>query len=277
LSSVSSWYARRFLAFVHIEKAAGTTFIHMLRRNFFLRYLDVRPYSLASSGVFTARDLELSLRINPRLCAFGGHAVRPLGDLCDVFPNIRFVTILRDPVRRYISQFLYGNAVLNLKMTFEQFLADEHTHDFQTRKIAGHADLHLAKAILKERFLTVGLVEQYDQFLSILADRLEPERFICAYETRNAGSYPREEVELFGTYESAIREVNQVDAALYRHVQKQLGADNGCLGRNLHSVRTMGIGDHMKYYADGALRKAFYEPVTGLLRFRNGLPMKGSY
>src|SRR5918993_986357 len=124
-------YARRFIAFVHIEKAAGTTFIHILRRHFFLRYLDVRPYSPDSNSVFTARDLELSLKVNPWLRAFGGHAVRPIGDLYDVFPAIRFITILRDPVRRYISQSLYGNAVLKLNLTFDEFLADAHTHDFQ--------------------------------------------------------------------------------------------------------------------------------------------------
>src|SRR5688572_9379809 len=180
-STASSLHARRFIAFVHIEKAAGTTFIHILRRNFFLRYLDVRPYSPISNGIFTARDLELSLRVNPCLYAFGGHAVRPLGDLCVDFPNIRFVTILRDPVRRYISQYLYGNAVLKLNLTFDQFLSDERTHNFQVRKIAGQADLALAKRVLDERFLTVGLLEKFDQFLSRLSARLHPELFNCVY------------------------------------------------------------------------------------------------
>jgi hypothetical protein len=62
---------RACVVFVHIEKAAGTTFIHTLRRNYFLRYLDVRPFSPASNSIFTARDLELSLRVNPWLMAFG--------------------------------------------------------------------------------------------------------------------------------------------------------------------------------------------------------------
>jgi hypothetical protein len=269
--------ARRFIAFVHIEKAAGTTFIHILRRNFFLRYLDVRPFSSASNALFTARDLELSLRVNPWLYAFGGHAVRPLGDLGDAFPNVRFVTILRDPVRRYISQYLYGNAVLKLNLSFDEFLSDERTHNFQTRKIAGVPDLQLAKRMLRDRFMAVGLVEKLDQFLNTLASRLQPEKFDAAYEARNVGSYPQEEVDLFETYGPMIREVNQVDAALYQHVQSMLQADADAAAGADHPVRSMGFSDRFKYFTDGVLRKAYYEPVTGLMRVRNGLPMKGSY
>ncbi|HMU91316.1 MAG TPA: hypothetical protein PKC33_11515, partial [Pseudomonadales bacterium] len=69
------------LAFVHIEKAAGTTFIHILRRNFFLRYLDVRPYGIESGGLFLSGDLRISTRILPGLKCFSGHAVTPYSDL----------------------------------------------------------------------------------------------------------------------------------------------------------------------------------------------------
>lgn len=267
--------ARPFIAFVHIEKAAGTTFIHILRRNFFLRYLDVRPYSPASNAIFTARDLQLSLRLNPWLRAFGGHAVRPFGDLAETYPNIRFVTILRDPARRYISQYLYGNAVLNLKLTFDEFLADPRTHDFQTRKIAGEADVARAIQILNQRFLAVGLVERLDQFLMTLTARLQPGKFRGAYEARNVGSYPNEEIELFNAHVDAINEVNQADVVLYRHVQKMLDETDPIGPRQ--TAEALSWRDRAKYFVDGAMRKAYYEPVTGLIRIRNGLTMKGSY
>ncbi|MEX2150344.1 MAG: hypothetical protein WD793_09005 [Steroidobacteraceae bacterium] len=266
---------RAFVAFVHIEKAAGTTFIHILRRNYFLRYLDVRPYSPASNSIFTARDLELSLRVNPWLHAFGGHSVRPIGDLCDTFPNIRFVTILREPARRYISQYLYGNAILKLDLSFEEFLADSRTHDFQTRKIAGSADAARAIHILRTRFLAVGLVENLSKFLATLTIRLRPERFHGAHEPRNVGSYSREEAELLDAHGAAIAEVNQVDDALYRHVQKMVNESPQLDGRQ--QIPMLGHRDRLKYFLDGALRKAYYEPVTGLMRVRNGLTMKGSY
>jgi hypothetical protein len=267
--------ARPFIAFVHIEKAAGTTFIHILRRNFFLRYLDVRPYSPASNAIFTARDLQLSLRLNPWLRAFGGHAVRPFGDLCGCFPNIRFVTILREPARRYISQYLYGNSVLNLGVSFDQFLADPNTHDFQTRKIAGDANVARAIQILNERFLAIGLVEKLDQFLATLSSRLRPERFHGAYEARNVGRYSNEEIELFKAHSTAIYEVNQADVLLYRQVDQMLNeSDQPGAERQ---VDPLSCGDRIKYFVDGALRKTYYEPVTGLMRIRNGLPMKGSY
>lgn len=266
---------RAFVGFVHIEKAAGTTFIHALRRNYFLRYLDVRPYSSASNSIFTARDLELSLRVNPWLRAFGGHSVRPFGDLCETFPNIRFVTILREPARRYISQYLYGNAILKLNLSFEDFLADGRTHDFQTRKIAGEADSERAIDILRTRFLAVGLVENLNQFIATLTIKLRPERFHGAYEARNVGRYSKEEAELLDTYGAAIEEVNQVDEALYRHVQRMVRASEHFASR-LH-IPPLSALDRVKYFLDGAVRKAYYEPVTGLMRLRNGVSMKGSY
>lgn len=268
---------RPFIGFVHIEKTAGTTFTHLLRRNYFLRYLDVRPYSASSNGIFTARDLELSLRINPWLRVFGGHAIQPFGDLCDVFPNIRFVTIFRDPVKRYISQFLYGNTVLNLNVTFDQFLSDERTHNFQTRKIAGQANSELAMKILGERFLAFGLVEKFDHFLSKLALKLKPQPFKCAYEIRNVGSTATEEAKLLNSYEQQIRAVNQVDSELYQHVRSLWEADISDPAEDFHPDRRVRLRDRVKHYADGALRKVYYEPVTGLLRLRNGLAMKGSY
>jgi hypothetical protein len=275
-----SWSIRRsnsFLAFVHIEKAAGTTFIHILRRNFFLRYLDVRPMSPLSAGLFSAKDLRRSLRVNPFLRAFGGHSVRPIGDLCEHFPDIRFVTILRDPIRRYISQFLYGNAVLNLNNTFEKFLDDENTHNFQTKKLAGSPCVATAKSLLSDYFLAVGVVEQFDNFLTVLASRLLPQKFETWHEARNVGTYARAEEELFARYENLVRSVNQADAELYEHVQQQVTRQ--VVG--MYPSKTSGGGSRLrgrfKSYADAAWRKLYCEPLTGSMRRVNGLPMKGSY
>jgi hypothetical protein len=266
-----------FLAFVHIEKAAGTTFIHILRRNFLFRYLDVRPLSQSSGGIFLAKDLRVSLKVNPFIVAFGGHSVRPVGDLCDAFPGTRFVTILRDPIRRYISQFLYGNAVLNLNNTFERFLADENTHDFQTRKIAGSPSVATAKALLEKNFLAVGIVELFDIFLAELAARLRPFQFDTWHEARNVGGYAHAEAELLSRFEGAIRAVNQSDIELYEHVREKYCAGSVEIEATQRGPSSSRPKRLAKSYLDGALRKLYYEPVTGAIRMAGGLPMKGSY
>jgi len=266
-----------FLAFVHIEKAAGTTFIHILRRNFLCRYLDVRPLSQSSNGIFSAKDLRASLKVNPFIQSFGGHSVRPIGDLYDAYPGTRFLTILRDPIRRYISQFLYGNAVLKLNNTFEKFLADESTHDFQTRKIAGSSSIETAKALLAKNFLAVGIVEQFDNFLTVLASRLQPRPFDTWHEARNVGVYASAEVELFARYETVIRSVNQADIELYEHVRDNCRAQSRAPNVEVPDVRTSRLRRLSRSYLDGALRKLYYEPVTGAIRKVRGLPMKGSY
>ena len=274
------WSVRQpgsFLAFVHIEKAAGTTFIHILRRNFLFRYLDVRPLSPDSNGVFLARDLRASLKVNPLIQAYGGHSVRPIGDLCEGFPGTRFVTILRDPVRRYISQFLYGNAVLNLNNTFERFLENENTHNFQTRKIAGSSAVETAKSVLAKNFLAVGTVEQFDAFLAVLAARLHPRRFDTWHESRNVGAYARAEAELVSRFEKPIRTVNLADIELYEHVRDVSHAQSRALSAKRPATSYSRLWRLSKSYLDGALRKLYYEPVTGAMRRVAGLPMKGSY
>ena len=56
---------REMLAFTHIEKAAGTSLIHLLRVNYFMKYCDVMPLSIKSSGILRADDLRKIMIINP--------------------------------------------------------------------------------------------------------------------------------------------------------------------------------------------------------------------
>jgi hypothetical protein len=75
-SSVRLNKKNKITAFVHIEKAAGTTLNHILRHNFFLRYIDVRPFFKESKGLFLSKDLEVARRVLPGLSCISGHSPR---------------------------------------------------------------------------------------------------------------------------------------------------------------------------------------------------------
>lgn len=280
------WHKDSMLAFVHIEKAAGTTLIHILRRNFFLRYLDVRPLTRESPGVLTARDLRGSLRLNPFLRCIAGHSIKPFGDLHEVYPRMRYVTVLRDPIDRYLSQFRYWNRKLSKGWAFERFLEHKLSHNFQTRKIAGSEDLGLAKQILRERFMLVGLVEEFDEFLLLLRDRLAPSRFDPYYHMKNVGGESRSDVDdRFAPFRDAIESNNRLDIELYRFARDELmplqrAGYRGDLETDLAGFRCHarpGPVATVKAYVDGFFRKVYYEPVTGLIRYVNRLPVSGSY
>jgi hypothetical protein len=273
--------SRPLLAFVHIEKAAGTTLIYVLRRNYAFRYLDVRPLRASSGGVLTAADLRAYLRINPFLRAIGGHAVKPYSDLETVVPNVRYITVLRDPVRRYLSQYGYWRRVLKKDWSFERFLEHEPAHDFQTKKLVGSNDVVAARRMLATRFFAVGVAEQFDRFLADLVEKLRPERFDPTYVRRNTSEGSDVDVvAILERYRDHIVANNARDIELYRYVVDELLPGPG--PATAATAEAPGFGRaggsiELPLIADWICRKAWYEPVTGIMRKLGGLPMQGSY
>jgi hypothetical protein len=278
---------RNLLAFVHIEKAAGTTLIHVLRHNFFLRYLDVRPYSPSPERIFRASDLAFALRINPALACIGGHSVRPYSDLTKLVRSVRYVTVLRDPMRRYVSMYQYWTEMLGKRMTFDEFLRDPETHDFQTRKIVGRADAAAAERLLAEEFFLVGVVERLDEFLIQLGARLTPRPFDARYRLLNTARQRTESrrEDQAEKWRDAIAEVNAQDQRLYEFVinhilPAQRAAYGVTLDQDVAAFRQHNREHRvpmMRRRVDFVARKLYFEPVTGLLRRYNGMPWLGSY
>ncbi|HMW16051.1 MAG TPA: sulfotransferase family 2 domain-containing protein [Pseudomonadales bacterium] len=273
------------LAFVHIEKAAGTTFIHILRRNFFLRYLDVRPYGIESGGLFLSGDLRISTRILPGLKCFSGHAVTPYSDLGRP-GKIKYITIMRDPVKRYLSQYQHWIEKKGLDVDFEDFLEIEELSNFQTRKYAGRDDLDEAKRRLQQEFLLVGYVEAYDEFLVLLRNRLAHMGFCINYEKQNLARNLVPVDTILKEYSEQIVERNLNDIALYQFVKDELfpgykqdypGDFQADFNDFIESKDQIPFIQKAKSYLDYAFRKGYVEPVTGMIRLANGKPYKGSY
>lgn len=274
------------LAFVHIEKTAGTTLIYLLRSNYLFRYLDVRPLSSSSQRVFTAADLAKYLKLNPFLRCIGGHAVKPHSDLENLAPGIRYITLLRDPVKRYLSQYRYWNRIRHKGWDFERFLRQAPAKNMQTCKLAGGPDLELAKLTLSERFFFIGLVERFDEFLVMLSEKLRPEAFNPVYRRRNVGNTDRQlEDDLQERYADDILANNMLDLELYRFVEQELlprarhnhGPGLVAQVEELARIRAGARALDNRLLLDGLSRKLYYEPATSLMRRLNGLPAKGSY
>lgn len=142
-------------------------------------------------------------------------------DLEEHWPRIRFVTILRNPVARYISQFKYWNTQLGKNVTFDQFLENEDTWNFQTGKIAGRNDLTLAESELSDRFFHVGTVEDFDEFLLALRHKLRPIPFDGSYSLKNAGDKRTDfHQRIADQYHDEIAARNDLDLQLYDFVKK---------------------------------------------------------
>ncbi len=273
------------LALVHIEKAAGTSLIHILRRNFLFQYCDARPLSKGSDGVFRSVDMDKLNSVIRPVCAIGGHSIYPYSELATAYKNMQFITLLRDPVKRYISQYRHISERKSRTIRFEDFLETEGVANFQTKKIAGEANSEKAKEILTEKFLLVGVVEQFDQFLVLLRREIDDKTFDPRYEQKNVVQNRVKSDEIYEMYYESIVERNREDIAIYDYVRDVLipnkvtlyGSDFDNDLNKFKRDNSLTFGNYIGQYCDFAFRKAYIEPITGVIRRINGMPGVGSY
>lgn len=279
---------KEVLAFVHIEKAAGTTLNHILRSNFLFQHVDIRPFSPASNKVFQHSDLNKVFKICPWVKSISGHSLYPTKQLTDSYPQFKYITLFRSPANRYLSQFQYWRENLNYDITFKHFLSREHAYNLQTRKIAGSVNLDKAIDILESGFFLVGVVEEFNEFLLMLKQKLFPIIFDPGYRQQNIGSKSSNlshmKNQIYETYQKEILERNSVDAELYKYVTDiilprqrklygpSLQADLLAFQKQIESFRW-----GTARYFDYIFRKLYLDPTIGFLRKMSGLPYKGSY
>ena len=274
-------YKKSLLAFVHIEKAAGTTLNHLLRANFPLTHYDVRPFSKKSEHIFGSRDLSIALKLNPYLRSISGHSIRPYVNFGKDIADIRFIGIFREPSRRYLSQYRYWRDRLQIDIDFKRFLSLEHHWNLQTTKIAGQLSLNRAKDILKNNFFLLGIVEEFDDFLDMLKKKILPVPFHTNYTRKNVKNDRSEYDDLLHRYEKEIAERNDLDFELYHFIINELiPSQKSALANKISPIsypKIENINWHMARYANYFYRKIYIDPVTKFIRKRNGLSIKGSY
>lgn len=277
--------SKPLLAFVHIEKTGGTSFINILRQNHVFSHLDVRPFHKTSNRIFSALDLQCALRILPRLQCISGHSIKPHSDLARVAQNIRFVTLLRNPIDRCLSQYEYWVSAMARELSFPEFLAIEENSNFQTKKIAGVSDAAVAARILDKKFFAVGLTEQFDSFLMILSQKLGGTPWDLRYRRLNQGSGVVDREALRHCHADEIAFHNAEDLMLFKHVQCKrwpvfVHEYAGDLEGDVQRFRTwngLNKPPTLKCIANLLFRKCILAPVTGIVRKHNGLSAAGDY
>ena len=270
------------ICFVHIEKAAGTTLKHIFRRIFFLRHLTVRPYFkpqnykyIPYSAVFSTKDLQLILKFNPFIKVISGHALKPFVDLENSGKKIKYITILRNPIDRYLSHYEFSIRVVKRNWTFEDYMNIEEHKNFQTRKIAGKEDLKIAKEILEKKLFAVGVAEQFDEFLALLSIKFNFEKDIWKYEIKNKGKNKNLIAELRSKYFDKIASKNQLDIQLYDYVVKTILPKNEekirkrfFVQNNQNRIEKLSFIDKLKIRSDFYFESFYFEPITKVIRLK---------
>ncbi len=233
--------------FVHVPKTAGSTL------NWILRWQYQRDERCVLRRIFTGLDLPLEeydslpperrekLRIISAHMAFGFHAHIPRATT--------YVSILREPVARMVSAYYHMRRQRShplheqaSALDLPQFLASGVYLDGdngQVRRLSGVGDaagfgecgqdaLQRALQNVHDHFAFVGLTERFDEGLLILREKLGWS--LPFYLRQNTGRNRPHEAALSAQVRRAVERHNELDSALYAHVQTLIAqevADRG--------------------------------------------------
>jgi len=215
------------LAFCHIPKAAGTSVRQVLRSWYGVGHYDI-PQARGRFRFMEAGDIDWIVKRWPGIKSIASHNLSPSNELGSENREVHWFTFLREPVRRYIShyQFYVNRWWGHEKIPFEEWLNLEHHSNTQVKMIAGEANLNRAVALLNERVEVVGLQEEYNDSMLMLA------AFTGNYyipdlirKRKNIAQSRHIEDKIYGNfdkYEDRILEANELDLELYSYVKDEL-------------------------------------------------------
>lgn len=225
------------LIFLHLPKTAGTTFREMMTR----QYPASVMYDFKAGDERRACEIfqEMDPKILAKLRVISGHV--PFGIHGLFGRSARYLTILRDPVDRMVSQYFHVlrnqhhycyDEVAGRKMSLAEFVTSgltRETDNAQTRMLAGieqpafgacdDALLKKARANMRKHVALVGLTERFEQ-TALLARALLGWKKPPYFSVRNVGwnkrkSIPAEQLE-------EVRDFNRLDLAVYKTAREML-------------------------------------------------------
>jgi hypothetical protein len=219
--------------FLHVPKTAGTTLRAIIER----QYLDREIYKVydGSPEHHSTKDLKaLDEEEKEKLIAYCGHVAFGVHE--SIGGNLKYYTLLRDPVERVIS-FYHHTMTLSPRwrdrrvslLKFIQEAKHIEIDNLQTRLLSGIPkpfgrcqDGMVWTAIdnIERHFDVVGLSEWFDESLVLMQSALGWEKPFYVKENIGRGRpaaayYSHLELE-------AIRDHNRLDSFLYSYVKRRL-------------------------------------------------------
>jgi hypothetical protein len=274
--------------FAHIPKTAGSTLVQVMRRQF-------RPEEILS---YEDRHWAVSVRGFPARAAAGLQGIRcvmghiPFGVHGAPNGDVKYLTMLRDPVEWTLSMFSYIKErhgrlpddprypqraafadVPRMSLEgFVEFLQGRGMANFQTRYVSGYLDLQnplpphenmppnaleLAKANLLAPQTTFGIVEHFDLSLLLFKKRLGWKNVY--YQNVNVTEHKVARTQVPAPTLARIQELHKEDGQLYemamnefRKLLAQAGLDEPLV---LYQFRAANAGYGLLMGGAGRLRR----------------------
>ncbi len=285
--------AHEMLIFQHIPKTAGTTLSFILAQNFEeediyhirnLKQMRGPAYSRHFGSVedFAALDPDERNRFR---CIIG-HA--PFGLHNHLTRPVSYITFLRDPVKRVISQYhqhqrmVRANELDDDQLTFEQFLELKPAvlNNHQTRFVSGVKSNSLspeecyqkARSNIDEYFSLVGIVERFDESLLLLSKEFCLPR--VTYVRRNTTARKELLSDIDPSIIDMIQQANHYDTLLYQYavalLDEKIGLYGAEFGYDLRRFRRRQLLDTTRLWATkifrGSVRRVIHAARSIILR-----------
>jgi len=213
------------ICLTHIPKTGGTTFRHILINNFSWRHID---FPESRKVIIEPTYFPFNSFILKQIKSLSGHWLRYSDDMKSLFPNIKFVAFLRDPISRIISLFFHIKRLENPNIKFREWVdekyADPVLSDYQTRFIAGCCNFDKAKSILDNGYFFVGSTAQFDTSLLILK-RMLGNNIKVGYERKRSSKRNKREILNDRENMEALEKLyqyNKLDFKLHDYVKHSL-------------------------------------------------------
>ena len=209
------------ICFVHPERSGGNT-LHKILENNSPFHIRLTPFYWPTSHLLTQSEARWLFRVCPFAKSFGGHCVARDVRYENVYLRpIHYVTMLRDPIERYVAHYIHQRFGWGIDWTIDSFLNDEQFQNLMTKKICGSNDLEKAKYLIKEEFSFAGLTNQFDESLILMKHALGQPDLQINYTRENVSPDPGKRDELLDNQRirDAVAEMNELDIELYRFVE----------------------------------------------------------
>lgn len=224
--------------FLHIPKCGGSSMTESLTRLYapsFRFHIEPSPSQNAARllSIPWQRECECMLSYfmgHPQIRCITGHFL--WSEVCyeNFHENWRYITVLREPVDRWLSNYFYGRYKTHsnfrkIEQDLEAFLDTERSKRFGSnlvRFLSGHAEataeaLEVAKNNV-ERFDVVGFLDNIDRFQADI-ERLLGCRVSFPHKNASLRNELREEYRANDDIMQRIRELCAPDLELYRYAK----------------------------------------------------------